>query len=444
MLSLEKVGSASVKKIFLMIVWAFFLPLFALDMQVTYTQAMDAYKAKDFNTAYELFSKLYMTKLSDVNLNFNLGVCAYETGRYEMALAAFERVEMLDPANLRNKLEKARTYFMLKMYEDAELSFKEVLANPMIPQNVRKNIELYLSRVTKVQEKSFTYLTLAIDMLYDSNINSGPMDETYTIANTQYATPDEKSDIALTFLADLVNVYDIGEANGFAIKNRASFYANTYQKQSAYDTKYFSYTPSLLYKYTQYTAEISIGADTMTLANKNYLQTFFVSPRGEFAHTNSLRSSAYFKYQAKQFQQSAQSHLDANHYELSYGLQNILSPRSYVQVNATAIQEKKVRGEEIYVDYDEYKLDAIYANQFTPVYGGEFFAQIRTRAYEDYSTLFASTRSESGKSLGVSLNAKLMETLRLKLKTAYDRVDSNQNVFSYEKYTLSLGVIKTF
>ncbi len=413
-------------------------------MQVTYTKAMDAYKARDFNTAYELFSELYMTKLSDVNLNFNLGVCAYETGRYEMALAAFERVEMLDETNLRNKLEKARTYFMLEMYEDAELAFKEVLANPLIPQNVRKNIELYLSKVTKVQEKSFTYLTLALDTFYDSNINSGPMDETYTIANTKYATPDKKSDIALTFLADLVNIYDVGEANGFAIKNRASFYSNTYQKQSAYDIKYLSYTPSLLYKYTKYTAEMGVSVDTTTLANKNYLQTLSLLPRVEFAHTNTLRSSAFLKYQTKKFQQSAQSHLDANHYELSYGLQNILSPRSYVQVNATAIQEKKVRGEEIYVNYDEYKLDATYANQFTPIYGGEFYAQWRKRVYEDESTLFASTRGDNGLNLGVGLNAKLMDTLRLKLKTAYERVDSNQNVFSYEKYTLSLGVIKTF
>jgi hypothetical protein len=351
---------------------------------------------------------------------------------------------MLDPTNLRNKLEKARTYFMLKMYEDAELSFKEVLTNPMIPENVRKNVELYLSKVTKVQEKSFTYLTVALDMLYDSNINSGPMDDSYTIANTQYATPEKKSDSALQVLADIINIYDIGESNGFAIKNRASVYLNTYQKESAYDTKYFVYMPSLLYKYTKYTAELALGADTMTLANKNYLQTLSLMPRVEYEHTNTLRSSAYLKYQTKKFQQSAQSDLDANHYEISYGLQNILSPRSYVQANVTGIEEKKQHGARIDVDYKEYKLDATYANQFTPTYGGELYAGIRKRDYDDYSTLFSSTRDDFAKSLGASVSAKVMETLRVKLKTNYDRVDSNQNVFSYEKYTVSAGIVKSF
>ncbi len=432
------------KKNFLVMMLILPLHILALDIQQTYSQAMDAYKAKDFQTSYELFSKLYFTKLSDINLNFNLGVSAYETGHYENALAAFERVEMLDPTNLRNKLEKARTYFMLKMYEDSELSFREVLANPMIPENVRKNIELYLSKVTKVQEKSFTYLTVAMDMLYDSNINSGPMDDSYIIGNTKFATPNKKTDSAFQVLADIVNIYDIGEANGFAIKNRASVYLNTYQKESAYDVKYFAYMPSLLYKYTKYTAEMVAGADTMTLGNNDYLQTLSLMPRVEYEHTNTLRSSAYFKYQTKKFQQLAQSDLDANHYEVSYGLQNILSPRSYAQANVTGIQEKKEHGTRIDVDYNEYKLDATYANQFTPTYGGELYAQIRKRKYDDYSTLFNVTRDDTGKSIGASVSAKVMETLRVKLKTNYDRVDSNQNVFSYEKYTVSLGVVQSF
>ncbi|MCX6052691.1 MAG: tetratricopeptide repeat protein [Campylobacterales bacterium] len=432
------------KKVFFVIMFMLPVYILALDVEQTYSQAMDAYRAKDFQTSYELFSKLYLTKLSDTNLNFNLGMSAYETGHYENALAAFERVEMLDPTNLRNKLEKARTYFMLKMYEDSELSFREVLANPMIPENVRKNIELYLSKVTKVQEKSFTYLTVAMDMLYDSNINYGPMDDSYTIGNTKYATSDKKSDIALQVLANIVNVCDIGEANGFAIKNRATVYLNSYQKESAYDTKYFAYVPSLLYKYTKYTAEMAAGADTITLANKDYLQTFFLMPRVEYEHTNTLRSSVYFKYQTKKFQQLVQSDLDANHYEVSYGLQNILSPRSYAQVNVTGIQEKKEHGIRVDVNYNEYKLDAIYANQFTPTYGGELYAQIRERKYDDYSALFNATREDIGKSIGASVSAKVMETLRVKFKTNYDRVDSNQNVFSYEKYTVSLGVVQSF
>ncbi len=162
------------KKYFITLALVAPLHLLALTPQETYTQASTAYTAKDFKSSYELFSKLYMTHLNDAELNFKFGISAYEIGNYDMALAAFERVEMLEPTNLRNKLEKARTFFMLKMYEDAEIGFKEVLSNPLLPQNVRKNIELYLARVIKEQKKSFTYVTLNLNTLYDSNVNSAP------------------------------------------------------------------------------------------------------------------------------------------------------------------------------------------------------------------------------------------------------------------------------
>ena len=69
-----------------------------LDKQ--YETALNEYKSGDFKASYEILSKLYMDNLSDADLNFHLGRSAYETGHYEMALAAFERVEMLDEGNL--------------------------------------------------------------------------------------------------------------------------------------------------------------------------------------------------------------------------------------------------------------------------------------------------------------------------------------------------------
>ncbi len=414
----------------------------SLDSQ--YNQAVKLYKANDFKGSYEILSKLYLTKLSDAKLNFYLGRSAYETGHYEVALASFERVEMLDPGNLRNKLEMARTYFMLKMYEDAELAFKEVLKNPNIPQNVRTNIELYLSKVTKVQEKSFTYATIDVDFIYDSNVNYGSLDSEYNVnVGTLPATPVE-SDTAFQLYADIVNIYDIGEKNGFAIKNRLKLYLKDYSDLNAYNVEYASYNPSLLYKETKYLAELVTGIDILKLGSTKYLRTISLTPRFEYSHTNRLRSIAHFKYQQKVFCQDAQTDLDATHYELSYSMQQILSPRSYAQVNLTGIQEKKDHGARIDVDYDEYRLNLIYAKQFTQTYGGEFYGEYRIRDYKDYSTLFASTRADNGGTIGATLNAQIFENWRYHIKGNYNRIDSNQARYAYQKYTVTVGINNTF
>ncbi|MDA3909041.1 MAG: hypothetical protein PF437_08120, partial [Sulfurimonas sp.] len=397
-----------------------------------YEKATQFYKSKDYKASYKILSKIYLNKLSDAKLSFYLGHSAYETGHYEIALAAFERVEMLEPTNLRNKLEKARTFFMLKMYEDAQSSFEEVLDNPMIPKNVRSNIELYLAKITGAQKKSFTYATINIDWVYDSNVNYGSLDDTYNIGSTSYPTADEKTDRAIQTSIDLINIYDFGAANGFALKNRAFAYLKDYSKENDYDIGYLSYMPSLLYKDSKYSAEMIIGFEAMTLGKELYLKSVHYMPKFEYAHTNTLRSIIYFKYQTKFFQQALQSDLNSNHYELSYGLQSILTPRSYVQANIVGIRERKHKGTRIDVDYDEYKLNAVYANQFSAVYSAELFGEIKQRNYEDFSTLFNSIREDVSKTLSLGLSARILQSLRFNAKASYNRVDSNQNVFSYQ------------
>jgi len=413
-------------------------------LQKQYKLAIQSYKAHDFSTSYKLLSKLYITKLSDVNLNFYLGRCAYETGHYEIALAAFERVQMLEPSNLRSKLEMGRTYFMLKMYEDAQLAFKEVLQNPNIPTNVRNNIELYLSKVEKVQQKSFTHATIQADWLYDSNVNYGSLDSEYNTNVGTLPATSEQSDSALQVIGDITNIYDIGEKNGFAIKNKFVAYMKDYRDMDAFDMQYISYTPSLIYSYTKHFLELAVGIDDLRLGKQNYLKSTYLIPRYQYAHTTALRSIAYFKYQRKSFQRASEYDLDLNHYELSYALQKILSPRSYIQATLTGIKEKKLHGTRIDVDYNEYRADIAYAKQFTPVYGTELSARYRKRNYADFSTLLNSTRSDDGITVGITLNAKILQTLTLHIKDTYNRVDSNQAPFTYKKNTIMLGVIKTF
>jgi len=414
------------------------------NVDAEYKRAVESYNVKDFKSSYEILSKIYVQKLSDVNLNFYLGRSAFETGNYEVALAAFERVEMLDPSNLGNKLQMARTYFMLKMYEDSELAFKEVLENPSLPQNLRTNIELYLSKVTKVQQKSFTYATINLDWVYDSNVNYGSLDSEYSINTGTLPSAPEKSDRALQVYADLVNIYDIGEKNGFAIKNRVKVFLKDYQELDAYDVKYFGYSPSVLYKETKYLGEFVLDLDLLSLGNKEYLRTLGFTPRFEYSHTNTLRSIAHVKYQQKFFTQSAQYDLNSDHYELAYSLQAILSPRSYVQGNITGIRERKHHGTRIDVDYNEYRANLIYANQFSAIYGTELFAEYRRRNYEDRSTLFGNTRADNSGTAAATINARIMKTMRLHLKGTYNRVESNQDRFSYHKYTVTAGINKTF
>ncbi len=431
------------------LIFLFLFPLYIFASEQKehnpYKDGLVYYQEKNFQQSYELFHAIYLKHLSDLEFNFRFGRSAYETGHYEMALAAFERVEIVDTANIRNKLEMARTYYMLKMYEDAQIAFKDVLANPNIPSNIRKNIELSLSRVSKVQQKSFTYITTFMNILYDSNVNYGSLGD-YQYGGSKLSKIDERSDGAVEIYANINNIYDIGDKNGFAVKNGLSLFAKEYFTEEDYNTVYLSYTPSLLYRETKYSTELALGIDLLTLGREKYMNLFSINPSMQYNHTISFRSLLYMKYQLKKFLQDSQKGLDANRFEIAYGIQKILSPRSFIQSNLFFINENKDRDNEdnIYVDFNEYKLNLTYANQLTSLYGINLYGQMRARDYKEYSQGFNSKREDIGALVNVNFTFSIMPTLSANLKTSYEYVNSNQDRFSYEKYIISAGISKTF
>ena len=409
----------------------------------SYKEGMSYYKKHDFKNSYEIFSKIYLENLNDINFNFYLGQSAYETGNYENALAAFERVEMQDASNLRNRLEMARTYYMLKMYEDSENAFRDVLEDPNIPTNIRRNIELSLSRVSKVQQKSFTYASIMMDVLYDSNLNYGSLGS-YQYAGGTTPAVDSISDSALEAYVNVVNIYDLGGKGGYAVKNSFSLYLKDYSNYNDYNILYLAYTPSLIYQTTKYVAELAVTLDTMELGKKKYLSSISVLPKFEYNHTNTLRSIMYFKYQRKEFQREAQKDFDADRLELSYGLQDILSPQSYIEGNIFAINENSIQGSKLNVNFDELKFNTTYVNQFTPRYALNLFAQIRDRHYQYHSSGFNNKRQDIGGYRSADLSITIIQKVRFKLRYSYEYVDSNQDRFTYQKYTVSAGIVTTF
>ena len=409
-----------------------------------YNSALSYYKKKDFENSYRLLSKIYTGRLSDTTFNFCLGRSAYETGNFEVALSAFKRVEIQDPKSLRNKLEMARTYEKLNMYKEAKELFSDVLSNPNIPANVRTNLELKLSHIAKSQQKSFTYATINLDYLYDSNVNYGSLDSEYNVNIGKLPAESEKSDSALQLYTNITNIYTLGNTN-FAIKNKVNLYYKAYMELERYNILYFSYVPSLIYKKANHMGELSFGIDMLELGKIKYLKTYYVAPKYEYKHSMQIRSIVEFNYQKKSFYQTQQKDLDSNHYDMSYALQNILSSSSYIQTTLIGVQERKIQGTRIDVDYNEYKLNMKYANKFTSMFSTEIFAQYRTRSYKDTSKLYFNTkRKDNGGRISTSLFATFFKTYRLHVTGEYNKTHSNHNKYTYQKYVISSGINMTF
>ncbi len=268
----------------------------------------------------------------------------------------------------------------------------------------------------------------------------------YQVGGIDLPTEDKKNGSGFQLYGDISNIYDIGKKNGYAVKNKLSVYGKKFisSENSNYDIGYVLYNPSLIYKVTKYMAELEGGFDILFLGSTKYLQSLSLSPKFEWNHTSTLRSLTYFKYIDKKYLQTLQKDLDAAHYELSYALQKILTPRSYLQVQGIGMQEKKQHGTRVDVDFSEYKLNLNYANQFNSTFGIELFGAYQQRSYKDYSNIFSSKREDKGGAASVSINTQVKDLFKVRVKILYNKIDSNQEIYSYSKNTFTVGFVKTF
>ncbi len=148
--------------------------------QERFQAAQEQMQAGNFPVAYTILSDLFREDPGNAQVNFSLGRAAFETGRVEEAVMAFERVLMIRPDAPRAKLEIARCYYQLGAYDMAERSFREVLAEDP-PQQVRKNIENHLLAITASRKEHFFQGIVSAGVDWDDNVNVAPASDVITI-----------------------------------------------------------------------------------------------------------------------------------------------------------------------------------------------------------------------------------------------------------------------
>lgn len=132
-------------------------------------------KAKQYLKAYQRALKLRDKSEGDPRFDYLYGLSALQTGHYNEAVFALDRVTVATPRVIRPRLDLARAYLKLNNKTAAIKEFNDVLAlSP--PPIVRKNVSAYLNelqRGSKDVKKSIVKRLASFSIGYDDNINFG-------------------------------------------------------------------------------------------------------------------------------------------------------------------------------------------------------------------------------------------------------------------------------
>lgn len=142
------------------------------DLITREEQAITLIREQKFADAYALLQPLYSQFSDSDTLKFLLGQCAAGLGHYKEAVGYYTKISPQDPVYLRVRLELGQAYAMLGQTKLAKREFNAVLAAtppPVVAENIRYFLALLESQKRVNLRASFGYI-------YDSNVNAGPDD----------------------------------------------------------------------------------------------------------------------------------------------------------------------------------------------------------------------------------------------------------------------------
>lgn len=90
------------------------------------TELTQLIEQSKFPLAYQLGLTMHEEWEGDEQFDFNFALAASQTGHYNQAIFAFERLLDAHPNNLRFRLEMARCYYFLNNHEAAKREFTTV------------------------------------------------------------------------------------------------------------------------------------------------------------------------------------------------------------------------------------------------------------------------------------------------------------------------------
>nr|CAA6821292.1 MAG: Unknown protein [uncultured Thiotrichaceae bacterium] len=129
----------------------------------------------NYSQAWQQAQQLAKANEGDPRFDYLYGLSALETGNYNQAVFALDRVTVNKPNAIRPRLELARAYLKINNDQAALREFREVLnLNP--PATVRNNVNRYIQAIAKKSRDSKKWIIDSLVSLsagYDSNANFG-------------------------------------------------------------------------------------------------------------------------------------------------------------------------------------------------------------------------------------------------------------------------------
>ena len=410
-------------------------PELILESLVKQEQYLEAYR-----WSQELSNQWEGTPFYD----FWYGLSSTETGHYNEAIFAFERLLMNSEAPLRVHLELAKTHYLSGNFSQAEKHFQHVLdENP--PENVKTNIQTFLNRIDRLKQSQAPRFFGLIQGKtgFDSNINSATDEDRIFIPifNTSVTPSTESQEIDSIF-------YDIQGLLGYqkplSKASKLGLTLNLQHKQNLdidnFDLDILGLSGNFISIHDKNKWSVGGRLQKVWLSYDAYQEN--VSTSFQWTHQSTVKMSATGQFQWTHSQSDLSKDNDYDQIVLGTVL-NYLHQNQLYKLSVNFSRDDYSSSNE-YSGKNTLTLGLrleIPLTQTLKTFSAFSFSQSQ---YHDENPLFQKTRDDSSFYAQGGIKYQLTPLWQLNSDLSWNKTDSNIDFYTHDRFRFQVGFRRLF
>jgi hypothetical protein len=184
------------------------------------------------------FLEMYQD-IGNLDKTFHFAELAIATGDLEGAIAALERMLIIDPDLPQVRMQLGTLYFQLRSYAMALTYLNAVLAHTEVPADIKQGAQALVTQIDALTSPHRFSGTVVGGIRYQTNANGGPMTNNIRLLGGSAILDDKytrQPDWDVSVAGQFSYIYDFETEPSKVLETRVSVYSSKQHKQSQVDT----------------------------------------------------------------------------------------------------------------------------------------------------------------------------------------------------------------
>ena len=434
------------------------LPAVAVPVLLLMSSMVRGDDTENLRQSYDqAFQDMYKD-VGNLDKTFHFAEIAAQVGDLEGAIAALERMLLLDPNLPTVRMQLGVLYLRLESYGMARAYLSEVQNDSEVPAEVRKEAGSLINQIDAAVSPHKLSGTIMGGVRYQSNANGGPTSTKVLLLGveklleTEYA---EQSDWDVNATSQFSYIYDFRTEPAMTLNMDLSLYANRQNEQSQIDTQLLELKTGGSFLFStdlEQTFELKpfLVANDLTLNSVGTFSAFGggLTVNRRVSPTRSWSLEA--RYVERDYDDASQSGFEGPRTRVTFSHTTSISDRMTGVVNAIAFDEN---AKEDSAAFKQYALSGTLQRVLDPLGGlslqpwmGSLVVGYSDKEYQAASEAIDpnTVRSDATVNTSASLTVPLWLNTALVTMIGYTDVDSNLPNYTNENLFTMVSVMGQF